>query len=269
MSNFIKKEISPYIIVYKNAIDKPEDLVDLFEQTIKNDNLNYMFAWEKFGEPKTVYPKGFRTNINFHPINNFNEEINVLEKKWVEKLFSIRQNIFDDYILSYKDKDIWPEDILNAKNNVKNFSHGMSVVKHDIPEEGEDLRNSYLLGFHLDSIFNPPEFGREHIITMMMYLNDDYLEGEISFLVIDNDKKIISYKPQAGDIVIFPSFYPFYHSVNKPLVKERYAIRTSYDMNLKNAIPNNNNTFTENLKGDLPEAYYNKEKVIYIDGKNI
>ena len=269
MPSYIKKEIAPYIVVYKKAVDKPEEVVSFFQKTIDQDKLNYLKPWEAFGEPGTNYPKGLRNHINSFPINNFNEPINSEEEFVVKKLFKMKDDVFNDYILEHKDKDLWPENILNSEHIAKNLNQSFSPAIHEFAKEGEDPKNSYLLGFHLDSIFNPPEEGRQHVITMMVYLNDDYLEGEISFLIIGDNKSIISYKPEAGDLVLFPSFYPFYHSVNKCLGEERYSMRTSYDLNLKNPIPKNNNTFTENMEGNLPEAYYNKEKVIYIDGKDL
>lgn len=54
-------------------------------------------------------------------------------------------------------------------------------------------------------------------ISVVCYLNDDYEGGEIIF----QDQNIII-KPNAGDIVIFPSKPPFFHQSSKIISGEKY-----------------------------------------------
>jgi predicted 2-oxoglutarate/Fe(II)-dependent dioxygenase YbiX len=51
-----------------------------------------------------------------------------------------------------------------------------------------------------------------------MYFNDDYVGGEIEFPEFD-----IFYKPQLGDILVFPSSFIYNHSVKEVTSGVRYA----------------------------------------------
>jgi predicted 2-oxoglutarate/Fe(II)-dependent dioxygenase YbiX len=58
------------------------------------------------------------------------------------------------------------------------------------------------MGSHIDSYGDD----RSPILSVVLYLNDNYEGGELYF---KNQHVII--KPTAGSIVIFPSVEPYYH----------------------------------------------------------
>jgi hypothetical protein len=64
-----------------------------------------------------------------------------------------------------------------------------------------------------------------------MYLNDDYEGGEIEFKVLQSDGSFdrVSYKPKAGDILVFPSDEPYYHGVNLTTKGKKYFVRSFWD----------------------------------------
>lgn len=63
-------------------------------------------------------------------------------------------------------------------------------------------------------------------VTCTMYLNDDYEGGEMVFRIQNcNEYDEVIYKPQAGDILVFPSKEPFFHGVKKMISGDRYFIR--------------------------------------------
>lgn len=68
--------------------------------------------------------------------------------------------------------------------------------------------NKYLpgkeMGPHID--WNEDNVDVEY--TIVVYLNDDYVGGELHFVEPELDVKI---KPKAGSIVVFPSFMPYKH----------------------------------------------------------
>jgi predicted 2-oxoglutarate/Fe(II)-dependent dioxygenase YbiX len=64
--------------------------------------------------------------------------------------------------------------------------------------------------------------------TVLLYPNDNYDGGEISFIEMDSEENVLwrhDYKPKAGDIVIFNSRPPIYHGVSPNLNAEKYIIR--------------------------------------------
>jgi len=59
------------------------------------------------------------------------------------------------------------------------------------------------------------------LLTVCIYLNEDYTGGELEFPSVGNDKE---YSFKTGDIIVFPSNWMFYHGVKPILSGERYTI---------------------------------------------
>jgi hypothetical protein len=80
--------------------------------------------------------------------------------------------------------------------------------------------------YHTDRHQFDSERGGDHfVLTVTMYLNDDYEGGELTFLN-ENDSDVIHYRPKAGDITVFPSAVPYFHGVERVDSGDRYLIRT-------------------------------------------
>lgn len=62
-----------------------------------------------------------------------------------------------------------------------------------------------------------------------MYLNDDYEGGELWFPYLD-----LTFKPEYGDIVLFPSTYIYAHAAKPVLSGTKYSAVTMFDYNDKN-----------------------------------
>ncbi len=56
-------------------------------------------------------------------------------------------------------------------------------------------------------------------VSTVYYLNDDYEGGELSFPQFD-----INLKPEAGDMILFPSSFVYSHSVKPVISGNRYSI---------------------------------------------
>ena len=90
---------------------------------------------------------------------------------------------------------------------------------------------------HIDGQYienNIAKRGVDRDLTCVVYLNSDYLGGEINFNFFD-----LTIKPNVGDMLIYPSSYEYAHSV-KPVTGERYAIvfwfKTSPNLNVDTVI---------------------------------
>jgi predicted 2-oxoglutarate/Fe(II)-dependent dioxygenase YbiX len=89
-----------------------------------------------------------------------------------------------------------------------------------IPEDWQLVRYGEGQHFitHLDENYDNPR-----TVSITMYINNEYTGGELEYVWFN---KI--YKPEAGDIVIFPSNYIFSHKVHKVLSGIRYAVVRFY-----------------------------------------
>lgn len=58
-------------------------------------------------------------------------------------------------------------------------------------------------------------------ITMIWYLNDDYIGGELEFTQFQ-----LTFKPKSGDMIAFPSYYEFAHRVHSVTSGKRCALVT-------------------------------------------
>lgn len=63
-------------------------------------------------------------------------------------------------------------------------------------------------------------------VSVVVYLNDDYEGGEIVFPRFN-----LTHKPQAGDIIIFPSTYVYEHSSEDMISGSKYAVVIMTDYN--------------------------------------
>lgn len=66
-------------------------------------------------------------------------------------------------------------------------------------------------------------------VSSIVYLNDDYEGGELWFPYLN-----ISFKPQAGDVVLFPSTYIYAHAALKVTSGTKYSAVTMFDYNDNN-----------------------------------
>lgn len=129
-------------------------------------------------------------------------------EEWFDRDFSIHKH-------QAKDPAIYPELWENEQNN-------------KATTEGEGL----ILNWHFDEYIFKNERHYRHAVTGNMYINDDYESGRIMFLYGPNcddfknfdDLKVIAYKPMAGDLIFYPSFWPVAHSVTAPFKNDRYLI---------------------------------------------
>jgi hypothetical protein len=77
--------------------------------------------------------------------------------------------------------------------------------------------------YHTDHITSQKDMpGDKFSITCTMYINDDYEGGDIEFYV---DGNLINHKPQAGDILVFPSTEPYFHGVKTINTNEKFFVR--------------------------------------------
>jgi hypothetical protein len=113
----------------------------------------------------------------------------------------------------------------------------INIFNRNLEKIGDECLNSYRTIHAMDALLKNHEwqvmkydegsFFKNHIddsaaysrtVSVIAYFNDDYDGGEIEFPGFD-----VSYKPQSGDILIFPSSFIYNHSVKEITSGVRYA----------------------------------------------
>lgn len=217
MNHIEKKIISPQIVIYKKAINFSDKVIDLINKNLDNS---------VFGKWEQWYDQGLRmSSILNKTLPQITEDYIMLEN-----IANVFEYIISDYINDFgSEKYIWPKFIKDCSLIQKNKDYyEIDFFKYDYKK----LKNKYiddeelLLEYHVDEFdFNVIEYKRKNIITINMYLNDNYEGGEVC-MYNDINKKIYKYKPKAGDVLIMPSGIPFYHAVKRFYKEDRYFCRT-------------------------------------------
>jgi len=251
--NLKYEEIFPYVCVYKNLINKPEDFYNILKSSL-------ILSEENPDKKIGIFPKWVDWFI-------FGKYVSVTNDDLIKQ--KSEEDLTDTHLL-YMRETMVATAIKEAR--IAAISH--YVGKYNIPPLKEvviqqpinigmyysnivsdsgkvnDLTMQYHTDYKVDMIeqecFNP-------LLTCNFYFNDDYDGGEISFYAYG---KKFDYKPAAGDIIVFPSGSPlfpgnepYFHAVKKVENGNKFIAR-NYLMYKQDA--------TENwLKN---EALYGKEK---------
>lgn len=118
-----------------------------------------------------------------------------------DRLFNALDTSFNHY-----SQEIYPY----ASRNIKGKEDKMSILKYE--------QAGYL----------PPHTDHgssSRTLSVVLYLNDDYDGGEITFPHVGNG---VTIKPEAGSIIFFPSMFVFVHEVSEIKNGIRYALPNWY-----------------------------------------
>ena len=216
MYNFEIQKIDDLVWVFKGAIKNSKDFVEHF-----NKNKEWK-DWYTFGQvadgpnfPKVTFnefptPEEWKNSrpqnkIGFGEEYYFENQINDLFY-YTTKLYVEENNIV---------LDNWSEDGWNVAKYIPNL------------KDHADYAMMYHTDFQREFAYEP---GLKFGVTAVFYLNDNYTGGEIVFKFVDKDnpsitKKDYVYKPEEGDILVFPSTPPYYHGVKAVTEGDKYIIR--------------------------------------------
>jgi hypothetical protein len=178
----------PSLCIYENSFDNPSHVHNTIEELIDSDmSLNWNWA-RTSGDTETLQGS-YRTNQEFLISASMgNDEI----KKIDEYIFNGITGYISDYATKY---DVGV--LVDEGYSILKYENGMHYKRH------HDCG-----GLHKD-----------RVVSILVYLNDNYEGGELEFPLFD-----FKYKPKAGDIVIFPSNYTFSHIAHPVTSGTKYAI---------------------------------------------
>lgn len=212
-NNFEVVRLHDKINVYRGLLPNSDLAVKLLKNGEENPESSPLFYdWQKWGSfGKYIYLLGSGPEYGGPELNEKNKENYEQEKLVNEEVynafFSATNHWLDDY--GYKKEPEW---------KMHGPSYSRYITRDQDPEKS---KTSDLMVHHTDFIqLRAEEPGQKFILTCTMYLNDDYDGGEIAFLVSrsGDDSSVIEeeliYKPQKGDVIVFPSGHPEYFSEN-------------------------------------------------------
>lgn len=116
----------------------------------------------------------------------------------------------------------WEAGLLKVVRNAARIYRGHnSWVKLQQDTGYELLRygTGQRFGVHCDQMAGRHEGAR--VLSLLVYLNDDYEGGELWF-----PRQQVTIKPQAGDVVLFPSNFCYPHEAREVRSGRKYAVVT-------------------------------------------
>lgn len=210
-SAFEIEEIYPYILVYKNMfkdIDKSyKVLIDSLNET-EDRIFSPWTQWSRFGDYLNPIVPGFTMSDKYGNLQNIKTTTQTQEdqKQFAIEMMENFHLVTEDYIKRYNvDVDLNATSIDEDGNIIPTWRWtGGTIGKYHISNDKEQHGMRYHSDYIREQGSSP---GYKFIITCTIYFNDDYEGGEIDFVMKD---KLVKYKPQAGDLLVFPSGHPDY-----------------------------------------------------------
>lgn len=230
LSKFEYQEIYPHIFVYKNFFPDHKRLYQVLKDSSYNSDGKFVLSewkdWFVFGSycyEKNIDYSNDRLLNNFYnetPVQFdglFNEEYNLTLRVKGAAVQAISHYIGANSVKL-------PENSFFSKPNYAKYRPEIVI--------GFNKTQEMTMNFHTD--YNIGEWFWENenfLITSTIYMNDNYNGGEICFFI---NGDFVTYKPAAGDVLVFPSGSPLYapdnnpyfHAVNKVYDGEKYLIRS-------------------------------------------
>lgn len=206
LSDFNHEILDLGMVYYTDVIKEPQELIKQIEELDKK------------------YSSGVKTNTSVKPwvAWTYGEGENKLMFCW-QKFIPQVEHISEDDVYRDEQKNISSqlfgalEKTLNhystqlypfAENNIKSRERTMHLLKYD--ESGH-------LPAHQDQGVS------SRVLSVLLYLNDDYEGGEIEFR-----HSGIKFKPKAGSVLFFPSNFLYVHEVYPVTKGPRYALPNWY-----------------------------------------
>jgi hypothetical protein len=192
-----KVVIIPGLVLYKNILLEGNKIIDDIENVLSNSS-NYKWSPAMVGNRQRV--PDYRDCLDFKfkksTIVGTDENSEIIKESW-QYLYDSMNAAVKDYCVMYP---MEPLEYWESINLVKYFP-GNHFQTH--ADDGASYKS---------------------VVSLVGYLNDNYSGGEITFPAHD-----ITIKPEAGDLIIFPSNYMFMHRAMPVTDGIKYSVVTMLD----------------------------------------
>lgn len=191
-----KIELAPGIYVYRNVMENSESLISDIEDAVSFGAVSWGQAYVRSDSTDDL-DKSKRDTLTIGISYSDNPEIDYSSSTSTFNT-SLSKIFFDSF-------SVVENDYKSTFGIYTTWHDAYGILKYGI---GQKFTN------HID---DHPDFHRR--ISFVYYVNDDYDGGEINF-----PRFGLSYKPQANEMIVFPSTYVYNHSVNEVTSGTRYAV---------------------------------------------
>lgn len=169
------------IFYFTDCVNFPKKYIEFLEELDLNKSSHlYIEKWREWKSSNDDLCYGQQKQINDLNLLSNDENLN---KRMLYIINAIKEPLLLCSINYLKARK------MGSPTKIKNFA-----INKYFPGEG--------MGPHLDS-YGPLDKKR---FTILIYLNDDYVGGEIEFT--NHNIKI---KPEEGSVIIFPTYSPYMH----------------------------------------------------------
>jgi len=209
--------LDPKVIVFHNVIQDCDGLIDYYEE-----NASWR-GWYGFGRQVEARGPSVQGRETFPTWEEWKSDvIDGYDNPITEEEIPYRTNVASAFY--------WATKFYVEQTNLvlPNWYTQTWCLARYIPDENLINNEDLTMNFHTDYQVNDSESpGEKFGMTAVFYPNDDYEGGEIAFKVAKDGKvvKEFEYKPKAGDVVIFPANFPYYHAVRRVWGAPKYIIR--------------------------------------------
>ena len=199
-------EIYPKVDVYKNLLPDSQRLAEIVKESAKSSNGKYYLRewdqWSVFGS----YTQQKHKDDEPREYGEMYDD----EKYLSDAVYEAYTKAISDYIKRHN---------LTLPEGASLLTSSFSKYDTNVDLMGNNMSMQY----HTDYVIGEAEMpGPKFFLTCTTYLNDDYVGGEIEFLI---DDKQYPYKPESGDILVFPSTEPYFHGVKTITSGEKFFVR--------------------------------------------
>jgi predicted 2-oxoglutarate/Fe(II)-dependent dioxygenase YbiX len=188
------KVYSSDIFYYEGVIKNTKDIIYFLENNAEvSGGIGEWEDWKTSSDE--AYQFGEKKVINSEILKN--------SKGKEHDIYMNIDNAIKDVLLDYKIKT--KKDIGSPQSyGIARYFPGKEMGKH--------------VDFDLKSM-DRKELSLVPTISSVLYLNNDYIGGEIEF-----PHQEVFIKPSAGSMIVFPSTDPFYHKSNKTETGYKYVV---------------------------------------------
>lgn len=210
-SNFEVEEIYPYIFIYKNMFKDIGKSYKILKDSLTETEDRIFSPWSQwsiFGDYLNPIIPGFNNSEKYGNLKNIitSTEIQENQKQFAIEMMENFHLVTEDYIKRHNIDIDLNATITDEDGNLVPLWRwtGGTIGMYGISDDEEKYGMRYHSDYQREQGDAP---GYKFIITCTIYFNDDYEGGEIDFAMGD---KLVKYKPEAGDLLVFPSGHPDY-----------------------------------------------------------